>query len=157
MPDTIVRGTVPLSPEEAFELFVNQVDTWWPRQGVFPYSFAPKTTRPRHIRFEAQADGRFFEEFDDGSQYVIGRIIQWDPPRRLVHTWRDPTWKGDTTITVTFAPVKGGTEVVEEQSGFEAAGVPDLPPYYEIGNRQTLAGYIAHCHATAELRALQQG
>ena len=52
-------------------------DIWWPRQGVFPYSFAPKSTFPRHIRFEAQLNGRYYETFADDSEYEIGRITVW--------------------------------------------------------------------------------
>ena len=54
--------------------------SWWPRQGVFPYSFAPKSTRPLHIRFEATPGGRYYETFADGSEYVIGTISVWSPP-----------------------------------------------------------------------------
>ena len=35
------------------------------------------------------------------------------------------------------------------------AGEPDLPPFYEIGNRQTLAGFVAHCIAIQEMKAFQ--
>jgi len=152
MPDTQVQGVVPLKPEEAFEVYVNQIDSWWPRQGIFPYSFAPATTHPRHIRFEPQIGGRFYETFADGADLLIGRITGWDPPHRLTYTWRDPSWKGETEITISFAAIEQGTEVRHEQSGFAAAGVPELPPYYEIGNRQTLAGFIAQCRAISELR-----
>lgn len=155
MPDTQVQGVVPLTPEEAFEIYLNQIDVWWPRQGIFPYSFAPATTRPRHIRFEPQLGGRFYEQFADGTELTIGRITGWDPPHQLISTWRDPSWKGETIKTVTFIAAPGGAEVTLDQSGFAAAGVPELPPFYEIGNRQTLAGFIAHCIATSEMRALQ--
>lgn len=155
MAESSVQGFVPLSPAEAFDVFANQIDVWWPRQGVFPYSFAPKTTRPLHIRFEAEENGRLYETFLDESEYVIGRITKWDPPHSLVHTWRDPTWEGDTTVTVTFTAVIGGTQFVVEQDGFAAAGQPDLPPYYDIGNRQTMAAFAAHCTAIHEFRQLQ--
>ncbi len=157
MAEVINEAFVPVDPQEAFDIFVLQIDTWWPRQGVFPYSFAPKSTRPLHIHFEAKENGRFYEEFLDGSEYEIGRIVEWRPPGSLVHTWRDPSWEADTLVTVTFSQVEAGTRVVMEQDGFSAIGLADMPPYYEIGNRQTLAGYVAHCVATRELRDLQQG
>ena len=83
MPDVRIQQIVPLPPADAFDVFVQQMDTWWPRQGVFPYSFAPKSTRPQHIRFEAQADGRYYETFADGSEFVIGHITIWEPPAAL--------------------------------------------------------------------------
>lgn len=156
MADTRVEGFVPLSPPEAFKIFVEQIDTWWPRQGVFPFSFAPKSTSPAHIRFEPQENGRYYETFQDGSEYVIGRITGWYPPEKLVYTWKDPTWKGEITITVFFTASEGGTRFVMEQDGFAGAGQSHLPPYYQIGNRQTLAGFAAHCTAVKELRQLQQ-
>lgn len=156
MPDTNVSGMAPLPPEDAFEIFVQQINVWWPRQGVFPFSFAPAETYPGHIRFEGGLNGRFYETFADGTEYVIGRITGWDPPNRLCYTWRDPQWPAETTIAVSFNAIADGTEVIHEQSGFVDAGVPKLPPFYEIGNRQTLAGFIAHCRAIFELRTLQE-
>jgi uncharacterized protein YndB with AHSA1/START domain len=155
MAESFVEGSVSLSPQEAFDIYVNQINIWWPRHGVFPYSFAPKSTRPLHIRFEPQEQGRFYETFLDGSEYVIGQITELQPPNKFVHTWRDPTWDGETTTTITFTEVDGGTQVTLEQDGFAAIGLPDMPAFYDIGNRQTLAGFIAHCVATHELRQLQ--
>jgi uncharacterized protein YndB with AHSA1/START domain len=155
MAETIVNGIVPLSPDDAFDIFVNQINIWWPRHGVFPYSFAPKSTGPLHIRFEPGEHGRFYETFLDGSEYVIGQITEWQPPGKLVHTWRDPTWDGETTKIVTFHEVEGGTRISLAQDCFAAIGLPDMPAYYTVGNRQTLAGFIAYCVATHELRQLE--
>lgn len=153
MPDVRLEATVPLPPEQAYDTFVEQMDIWWPRRGVFPYSFAPESTRPLHIRFESQHGGRYYETFADGSEYVIGKIVAWEPPARLKYTWRDPTWQGATTIEVRFSTSADGTEVAYAQSGFAAAGVAWLIPYYQVGCGQTLAGYVAHCRA---LRAVQE-
>ncbi len=156
MADVQLQVTVPVQPAVAFDIYVYQMDTWWPRQGVFPFSFAPKTTHPRHIRFEAQAQGRYYETFADGSEYVIGQITDWQPPQSLRYTWRDPNWPGSIDITVTFAPAADGTLVSHDQDGFAEAGVPFLIPYYQIGSAQTLAGYVAHCIATRQLEMLEQ-
>lgn len=154
MAGTAFEAMLPLPPAAAFDLYVNQIDVWWPRRGVFPYSFAPKNTAPARIQFEPTPGGRFFETFADGTQYEIGRITRWQPPVLLVYTWRDPTWPGATTITATFSALGEGSRFRYQQEGFAAAGVPDLPPFYAIGNRQTMAGFVAHCHAVAELKAL---
>ena len=153
MPDIRLEVTVALPPERAFDVFTEQMDSWWPSQGVFPYSFAPKSTFPRHIRFEPQLDGRYYETFADGSEYTIGRITEWQPPTQLAYTWRDPTWAGDTLIQLIFTSADEGARVTYQQSGFEAAGVGWLIPYYRVGCAQTLAGYVAHCRA---LRAVQE-
>lgn len=155
MPDVYLREIVPLPPQQAFEVFVEAMDTWWPRQGVFPFSFAPKDTFPRHIRFEAQLRGRYYETFADGSEYTIGRINEWNPPQSLGYSWQDPTWLGKTQIKVQFESDNEGTRVTYTQDGFAAAGVPRLIPYYQIGCAQTCAGFVAHCRALHALR--QQG
>ncbi len=154
MPDILLKESIPLPPEKAFDTFVADMDMWWPRQGVFPYSFAPKTTFPRRIRFEAQPGGRYYETFADGSEYTIGHITAWNPQARLEYTWRDPTWSGETLIRVSFVAEKGGTAVTYQQDGFAEAGVEWLIPYYQVGCVQTLAGYVAHCHALFSVQEL---
>ena len=156
MADVELQETVPLPPGQAFDTFVQQMDVWWPRQGVFPFSFAPATTRPLHIRFEAQPGGRYYESFADGSEYLIGNISVWKPPEELAYTWRDPAWAGSTDIRLRFAPVDEGTRVTYTQDGFAGAGVPWLIPYYQIGCQQTLSAYIAHCRALSALQALEK-
>ncbi len=156
MPDVKLEVTLPLPPERAFDTFVQQMDVWWPRRGVFPYSFAPAGTRPLHIRFEPQLGGRYYETFLDGSEYVIGRISDYQPPERLGYTWRDPTWPGETRIALTFAAAGDGARVIYQQDGFEKAGVPELAAYYQIGCRQTLSAYVAHCQALYELGQLSE-
>ncbi len=154
MPDVILEVTVPLPPEKAFDTFVNQMDVWWPRRGVFPYSFAPEGARPLHIRFEPRQGGRYYETFLDDSEYVIGHISSYQPPERLGYSWRDPTWLGETQIALTFTVEGEGARVIYEQDGFENAGVPELAAYYQIGCRQTLSAYVAHCQALFELGQL---
>ncbi len=156
MPDVKLAVTVPLPPERAFDTFVQQMDIWWPRRGVFPYSFAPAGTRPLHIRFEPRVGGRYYETFLDESEYEIGRIILYQPPQRLTYTWQDPTWRSETQIALAFTDEESGTRVVYQQDGFEGAGVPDLAAYYQIGCRQTLSAYVAHCKALHELGRLSQ-
>lgn len=154
MPDVTLEATVPLPPERAFDVFVQQMDIWWPRQGVFPFSFAPEGTRPLHIRFEPALGGRYYETFMDGSEYVIGRIKDYHRPERLGYTWRDPSWRGETQIALAFNAEGDGARVIYQQDGFANAGVPELAAYYQIGCRQTLSAYLAHCRALYELGKL---
>lgn len=154
MPDVTLEATLPLPPNKAFDAFVQQMDIWWPRRGVFPYSFAPESTHPLHIRFEPQLGGRYYETFLDGGEYVIGRINAYEPPERLTYSWRDPAWPGETQIALTFCAEGDGARVAYEQDGFANAGVPDMAAYYQIGCRQTLSAYVAHCQALYELGQL---
>lgn len=155
MPDVTLETTVPLPPAQAFDVFVQQMDVWWPRRGVFPYSFAPETTRPLRIRFEARMGGRYYETFADDSEYLIGTISVWNRPLELAYSWRDPTWQGSTNIRLRFDPASEGTRVTYAQDGFASAGVPWLIPYYQIGCGQTLSAYIAHCRALSALQELE--
>ena len=148
---------MPLAQAQAFDVFVSQMNTWWPRRGVFPYSFAPATTRPLHIRFDGALGGRYYETFTDGSEYEIGTISVWRPPAELAYSWRDPSWDGSTEIRLELTPAGDGTRVAYAQDGFAGAGAPGLIPYYQIGCRQTLAAYVAHCRALSALQALEAG
>ncbi len=154
MAEVRLKVSIPLAAAQAFDTFVEQMDTWWPRQGVFPYSFAPAGTRPLHIRFEPGLGGRYYETFADNSEYTIGHISLWQPPTNLTYSWRDPNWQGETEIQLHFAPTGEGTQVLYQQDGFARAGVPELAAYYQIGCRQTLSAYVAHCQALWELAQL---
>ncbi len=154
MPDVTLEATVPLPPEGAFDVFVQQMDIWWPRRGVFPFSFAPEDTRPLHIRFEPELGGRYYETFLDGGEYVIGRISDYHKPERLGYTWRDSSWRGETQVALRFSADGEGARVIYEQDGFASAGVPELAAFYQIGCRQTLSAYVAHCQALYELGKL---
>jgi uncharacterized protein YndB with AHSA1/START domain len=149
---TEVSATVPLSPAKAFEVFTHQINTWWPRNGVFPYSFAPETTAAEHICFARNE--RLHERFADGTDYTIGEVLEWDAPNRIVHEWKAPDWSNPTIVTITFEHVGHHCLVTLRQDSFDEAGVADLLPYYDIGNRQTFASYVAHCNAIHELQML---
>jgi len=129
--------------DRVFDAYVNQVDRWWTRRGTYRYSFAPEQTEPRHIWFEAKLGGRFYEEFADGTEYTIGHIVAWEPPRLLRYTWQAPDWPVETTITVQFIETGGRTTVEVTHEGFGAAGVPDLGDGYAVGLREILGGLKA--------------
>ena len=129
--------------ERVFDAYVNHIDSWWIRRGTYRYSFAPESTEPRHIRFEPEAGGRFYEEFADGSQYTIGKIIEFEPPKLLVYTWQAPDWPAHTTITVRFTEHAGRTTVSVTHEGFGVEGVPDIGGSYAEGLREILGGLKA--------------
>ena len=99
---TVVREEVHVdrSPSEAFRLFTAGIGEWWPLEEG--YSFGGD--RAKEIHLDAVRGGRFFERFVDGDELQVGRVIVCDPPHRIVFTWKDPDWRGDTEVEVTFAP-----------------------------------------------------
>jgi uncharacterized protein YndB with AHSA1/START domain len=109
--DTAVRReiTVNATPERAFEVFAARIDTWWPRD----YSVGESDLK--RVVIEPREGGRFYEQGIDGVDTVWGEVLAYDPPRRLLLTWRlNGHWEvdsGASEIEVTFTPTAEGTTV----------------------------------------------
>ena len=135
---------VPVSPEDAFAVFTDEVGIWWRRDT--PYW--NDRDRGVTIRLEPGVGGRFVEvwDLDTGAGYEVGRITAWEPGKRLALTWTQLGWPEhvSTQIEVTFEPAEeGGTLVQVEQTGFEI--VPDAARYlqgYDTGWK-TVLGWFA--------------
>jgi len=79
--------TVPASAEEAFRVYTECAVEWLPPGHTFLAS-------PRVIAMEPWPGGRFYERGADGTEISRGTILDWDPPRRVVLTWRiGPDWR----------------------------------------------------------------
>lgn len=129
------------SKAKVFDAYVRQIDQWWPRVGTYRYSFAQSPRRSWQIHFEPWPNGRFYEIFDDGSEYEIGRILDWQPPDWLAYTWRDPHWPAPTTVAVTFQEYDGVTTVTVCHTGFGEAGVPAVGVGYGTGLAEILSAF----------------
>ncbi len=109
--DTAVRReiTVNATPERAFEVFVARLDSWWPR------SYSIGAAELAEVVLEPRAGGRWYERGADGSECVWGEVLAYEPPHRLVVTWRiDGNWQLDahaSEIEVTFTPEGEATRV----------------------------------------------
>jgi uncharacterized protein YndB with AHSA1/START domain len=122
-------ATVAVAPEVAFRLFTEQMDFWW-RRGR-RYRVAPGDRGL--MAMEPGVGGRVFESWHDdgGVERVreIGRVQVWEPPRRLVFSWRAANFApGESTeVEVVFAPTSSGhTQVSVEHRGW-ASIRPDHP------------------------------
>lgn len=126
-----------------FNVYVNRIDEWWPRRGEkYRYSFAPESTSPAHIRFEARAGGRFYEAFEDGSEYEIGTVETYDPPNEIVYTWKGPDWPSASTVHVRFVQNGDTTTVMVNHRGFPS---DEAAEGYGEGLREILgvfAGFV---------------
>jgi uncharacterized protein YndB with AHSA1/START domain len=116
---TVVTVTVAVPPERAFEVFTTETDLWW-RHGP-AYRVAGR--QPGVLRFEPQIGGRLFEEYasDAGPRlHTIGTITVWDPPTRLVFSWRNTNFAPEeaTEVEVRFEPARRGTRVTVEHRGW---------------------------------------
>lgn len=115
---------VELDAAEAFKLFAEGYDTWWPREHhIGDEEMATAVIEPRQ-------GGRVFEIGVSGSECNWGTVLVWDPPRRLVVGWQlNGRWEYDPDIDhaseyeVTFTPLgDGGTSVRLEHRHFERHG-----------------------------------
>ena len=94
--------TVNAPPERAFAVFTERMDTWWPRSHKIGAADLDK------VVVEPREGGRWYELGVDGSECVWGEVLAYDPPNRLVLTWRIAgDWQldeGASEIEVTFTP-----------------------------------------------------
>lgn len=124
--DTAVRKsiTVQASPERAFQVFTEGVDTWWPRTHHIGKSPMKKAI------IETRAGGRCYSEQADGTDCDWGSVLVWDPPSRFVMAWKiTPGWsfEADTAksseVEVRFTrEADGFTRVDLEHRYFERHG-----------------------------------
>lgn len=112
------RVDVPLSPDEAFRLFTDGIQQWWPLEEGFSYG----GDRAKEIHLEAWVGGRFFERFVDGDEFQVGRVTVCEPPDRILFTWRDPDWAAETEVEVRFVAEGEGTRVDLSHRGFDRLG-----------------------------------
>ena len=99
---------VAVAPDDAFEVFTAEIDLWW-RHGV-RYRIAGK--QPGTLTFEAGLGGRLFETVGERA-FVVGTVVEWEPPRRLAFEWRGVNFAAHekTLVEVTFASQGDGTMV----------------------------------------------
>jgi uncharacterized protein YndB with AHSA1/START domain len=115
---------VPLSPEDAFELFTTRFGDWWPKDSHH-ISDAPAA----EALLEPREGGRWFERAEDGSECDWGYVRELDAPERILLAWHlTPDWKFDpspskaTEVEVTFTAEDGQTRVTLEHRGFDIHG-----------------------------------
>lgn len=95
------------SPERAFTLFTERASEWWPET-------VRHTPDPRS-EIRMLASGRFWERGGDGHEVELGRVLVWEPPRRLVLDFYPGTdAEHPTEVVVRFAEEDTGTRVVVE-------------------------------------------
>ena len=112
-----VAARVKATPARAFAAFTEEIGQWWRPNGLF------QLTRRRGgvLSFEPGPNGRLVETYPDGTMFVIGDVRVWDPPRRLVVTWRHESFAADqsTELHVRFEEVGKQTRVVVEHFGWD--------------------------------------
>ena len=127
-----VTLAVAVPQDVAFDIFTNEIDRWW-RKGP---RFRQAGMSAGMIRLEAGVGGRLFESVESGGVervFVVGRVRAWEPPSRLVFTWKNQVFAAneDTEVEVTFAATASGTLVTVVHRGW--AGLrPDHPARHSM-------------------------
>src|SRR6185436_11476155 len=108
VPPVTKQITVQSSQERAFRLFTDGMDRWWLREHHIGKSPMKK------ILVEPRPNGRWYTVCEDGSECDIGKVLTWDPPRRLVLAWQiTGEWAFDpgfvTEIDVRFSALGAKT------------------------------------------------
>jgi uncharacterized protein YndB with AHSA1/START domain len=118
-----IRKTVTVAkpPQRVFELFTSQMAAWWPKGMTIGPSPAVE------ILIEPRAGGRWFERSEDKIETNWGRVMAWDPPRRVLLAWQiDATWTYDpqfeTELELIFDAEGSGTRVSMEHRNLERFG-----------------------------------
>jgi len=120
---TRVTLRVAASRETAFQVFTEELDTWW-RHGK-KYRVSNQGT----MALEARPGGKWTETMrrKDGTSRVVelGQVLVWDPPQRLVLSFRPANFNEkdpSTEIEVIFERAIGhggeGTLVTLEHRGW---------------------------------------
>jgi uncharacterized protein YndB with AHSA1/START domain len=115
---------VATSIDDAFEVFTDEIDTWWPR--THHIGKAPM----RRVIVEGRAGGRCYTEQVDGTEADWGRVLDWDPPHRLRLAWQithlwgyQPDLAKASEVEVRFTSIHAeSTRVEVEHRFFERHG-----------------------------------
>jgi uncharacterized protein YndB with AHSA1/START domain len=146
--------TVAAGVARAFEVYTAGFGSWWPKEHHIGAADMQTCT------FEPRAGGRWYETGVDGSECDWGRVLVWEPPHRIVHTWQlQGDWRYDadpahaSEVEIRFIAEGPNTTRVElthshfERHGDGADRVRDgvnSPEGYDY----CLAGYVAAVNGT---------
>lgn len=103
--------------QRVFDAFTKDIAAWWRPNPLF--AFTPRS--PGVMAFEPGAEGRLVERLANGKVFEIGRVRAWEPPLRLVFSWRQATFAPgqETEVEVRFEPAGNETRVTVEHRGWD--------------------------------------
>jgi uncharacterized protein YndB with AHSA1/START domain len=114
---------VPLSPEQAFQLFTEGLGSWWPRE------FSWSQDALEEIGMTTAKGGFLYEIGPHGFRIDWGRVLEWEPPDRLVFSWQisparvpEPDPAKASEVEVRFEPAGNGARVELTHRAFERHG-----------------------------------
>jgi uncharacterized protein YndB with AHSA1/START domain len=122
--DILVRKSIHVAakPERAFAVFTGEMSTWWP---LVSHHIGKVDAVAAVV--EPFVGGRWFERGADGSECDWGRVLVWEPGKRVTLAWElSAEWKHDVAIQsevdVTFVADAGGCLVTLEHRKLSTYG-----------------------------------
>lgn len=144
---------VKASAEKSFATFTSRIGHWWPRSKSI--GSAPQAD----VVLEPGVGGRWYERGTDGSECEWGKVLQWEPPGRLLLAWQiSSEWKFEPTLVteveITFTALGAGETRVDiehrylERLGDKAARIREAFDSEEGWNGvlKGFAGGLADSH-----------
>jgi uncharacterized protein YndB with AHSA1/START domain len=113
---------VKTSIERAFEVFTTGFGSWW------PHSHTISKGKLKQGVIEKRAGGRWYGEDEDGTTTDWGKVIAFEPPRRLLLAWQiSSEWRFDpevvTEVEIIFTALAADlTRVALEHRNLERLG-----------------------------------
>ena len=135
--------TVGCSVAEAFRLFTDEMESWWP---LATHSIGQEEAKGCY--FESHAGGRIYETDADGAISLWGMVTVWEPPARVVFSWhpgRDAVSAQE--VELRFGTSDEGTLVELEHRDWEVLGdkASEIRAGYDQGWVLVLDRYVARC------------
>lgn len=138
--------TVPLTCQDAFDLFIRELDLWWPKDSHS--TFGPGAT----LTVEPHKGGEIRETSQDGRTKIWGRIIAWSPGDYLAFSWFPDTDEDKATVVaVSFVATQTGTrlELTHGDTGILGDTADAVSTTYLLGWDLVLGAY---CFAAARAK-----
>jgi uncharacterized protein YndB with AHSA1/START domain len=80
--------------ERAFRVFTEGIDRWWPR------AHRIGKAELKEAVLEPRVGGRWYERGVDGSECLWGKVLVYEPPRRVILAWQiNAQWQYDETFS----------------------------------------------------------
>lgn len=118
-----IRVQVPQA--RAFEVFTARFGSWWPK------SHHIAAAEMKDAIIEPRQGGRWYEKGVDGSECAWGQVLVWEPPAKLVLSWRlNSKFKlddeMDSEVEVRFIPDGEGVTRVELEHRITAVDANEI-------------------------------
>ena len=123
MTEPVIKSLeVACAADQAFDLFVSQITTWWPLDRHAVSVADGKAAQA--VTIEAKQGGAVYQTMPNGARADWGKVLQIEPGEQITMSWH-PGTNADTPtqVSVTFQDMmEGRTRVTLEHSGWDIWG-----------------------------------